>query len=171
MLSTFKQILRAYVPPPGCRDVRHDIQHRVLNPVFRYWTSECRPHSVSMGNAFTFLKTAVANHVERDTAWNNNDEDDGGNDARRLVEGSVDAYVTERIDYANKAISRHAGSKLQSSGDVVLVFGRSEAIAHVLLDAATGWWWSIPARCSRGGRRCVSSPRRGYPARMCCSMS
>ena len=90
-----------------------------------------------MGNAFTFLKTTVANHVERDTVWNNNDEDDGGNDARRLVEGSVDAYVTERIDYANKAISRHAGSKLQSSGDVVLVFGRSEAIAHVLLDAAT----------------------------------
>jgi translation initiation factor eIF-2B subunit delta len=49
----------------------------------------------------------------------------------------MEAYITERIDYAGKAISKHARSKIQMNGDVILIFGKSEVINRLLLDAAT----------------------------------
>ena len=77
-----------------------------------------------MGNAFSFLKLAVAN-LDRDCEWD---------EARRILLEGMEAYVTERIEYAGKAISRHAGSKIQEN-DVILVFGRSEVVNSLLLDA------------------------------------
>eukprot|EP00581_Thalassiosira_minuscula_P011596 CAMPEP_0183714700 /NCGR_PEP_ID=MMETSP0737-20130205/9155_1 /TAXON_ID=385413 /ORGANISM="Thalassiosira miniscula, Strain CCMP1093" /LENGTH=531 /DNA_ID=CAMNT_0025943685 /DNA_START=61 /DNA_END=1656 /DNA_ORIENTATION=+ len=126
MLQTFALLLQSYTPPATSRDFRHDLDHALLKPAFQYWTTQCRPHSVSMGNAFSFLKLAVAN-LERDLEWN---------EAREILLESMEAYVTERIEYAGKAISRHAGSKIQESGDVILVFGKSEVINRLLLDAA-----------------------------------
>ncbi|KAL7522738.1 hypothetical protein ACHAWX_007419 [Stephanocyclus meneghinianus] len=125
MLQTFALLLRSYSPPPTSRDYRHDVDHTLLKPAFQYWTT-CRPHSVSMGNAFSFLKLAVAN-LERDLEWDA---------ARQILLESMEAYVTERIEYAGKAISRHAGTKIQDAGDVILVFGRSEVVNRLLLDAA-----------------------------------
>ena len=126
MLQTFALLLQSYTPQSTTRDFRHDLDHNVLKPAFQYWTSQCRPHSVSMGNAFSFLKLAVAN-LERECEWD---------DAREILLESMEAYVTERIEYAGKAISRHAGSKIQEKGDVILVFGKSEVINRLLLDAA-----------------------------------
>ena len=126
MLQTFALLLQSYTPPPDTRDFRVDVDHTLLKPAFQYWTTQCRPHSVSMGNAFSFLKLAVAN-LERTLEWN---------EAREILLESLEAYVTERIQYAGKAISRHAGRKIQDRGDVILVFGRSEVINRLLLDAA-----------------------------------
>jgi len=126
MLQTFALLLQSYTPPPASRDFRHDIDHSLLKPAFQYWTTQCRPHSVSMGNAFSFLKLAVAN-LERELEWDA---------AREILLESMEAYVTERIEYAGKAISRHARSKIQERGDVVLIFGKSEVINRLLLDAA-----------------------------------
>ena len=126
MLQTFALLLRSYTPPSTSRDFRHDIDHSLLKPAFQYWTTQCRPHSVSMGNAFSFLKLAVAN-LDRDTQWDV---------ARDILLESMEAYVNERIEYAGKAISRHAGCKIQDIGDVILIFGKSEVINRLLLDAA-----------------------------------
>mmetsp|Transcript_13711 Transcript_13711/g.29789 ORF Transcript_13711/g.29789 Transcript_13711/m.29789 type:complete len:525 (+) Transcript_13711:116-1690(+) len=126
MLQTFALLLQAYTPPPTSRDFRHDVDHSLLKPAFQYWTTQCRPHSVSMGNAFSFLKLAVAN-LDRELEWDA---------AREMLLESMEAYVAERIEYAGKAISRHAGTKIQREGDVILVFGKSEVINRLLLDAA-----------------------------------
>ena len=126
MLQTFALLLQSYTPPPTSRDFRHDLDHSLLKPAFQYWTTSCRPHSASMGNAFSFLKLAVAN-LERELEWDA---------AREILLESMEAYVTERIEYAGRAISRHAGSKIQERGDVILVFGKSEVINRLLLDAA-----------------------------------
>ena len=126
MLQAFALLLQTYIPPETSRDFRHDLDYSLLKPAFQYWTTQCRPHSVSMGNAFSFLKLAVAN-LSRDLAWNA---------ARDHLLESIEAYVTERIEFAGKAISRHAGSKIAPSGDVVLVYGKSEVINRLLLDAA-----------------------------------
>jgi translation initiation factor eIF-2B subunit delta len=126
MLQTFALLLRSYTPPSTSRDFRHDIDHSLLKPAFQCWTTQCRPHSVSMGNAFSFLKLAVAN-LDRDTQWDV---------ARDILLESMEAYVNERIEYAGKAISRHAGCKIQDIGDVILIFGKSEVINRLLLDAA-----------------------------------
>lgn len=126
MLQAFALLLQSYTPPPTSRDFRHDIDHALLKPAFQYWTTQCRPHSVSMGNAFSFLKLAVAN-LNRELEWNA---------AREILLESMEAYVTERIEFAGKAISRHAGTKIQDRGDVLLIFGKSEVINRLLLDAA-----------------------------------
>ncbi|KAL3784111.1 hypothetical protein ACHAWO_001019 [Cyclotella atomus] len=124
MLQTFALLLQSYEPPQTSRDYRHDLDHSLLKPAFQYWTAQCRPHSVSMGNAFSFLKLAVAN-LDRDLEWS---------EARQILLESTEAYVNERIEYAGKAVSRHAASKIQE-GDVILVFGRSEVVNRLLLDA------------------------------------
>ena len=126
MLQTYALLLQSYEPPVTSRDYRHDVDHSLLKPAFQYWTTQCRPHSVSMGNAFSFLKLAVAN-LDRDLEWN---------EAQEILLESMDAYVTERIEYAGKAISRHASSKIQE-GDVIVVFGKSEVVNRLLLDAYT----------------------------------
>eukprot|EP00956_Cyclotella_meneghiniana_P029102 scaffold69455_cov74-Cyclotella_meneghiniana.AAC.4 len=126
MFQTYALLLQSYEPPVTSRDYRHDVDHSLLKPAFQYWTAQCRPHSVSMGNAFSFLKLAVAN-LDRDLEWN---------EAREILLESMDAYVTERIEYAGKAISRHASSKIQE-GDVIVVFGKSEVVNRLLLDAYT----------------------------------
>ena len=126
MLQTYALLLQSYTPPPTTNDFRHDVDRDILKPAFQYWTTQCRTHSVSMGNAFSFLKLAVAN-LERELEWDV---------ARHILLESMEAYITERIDYAGKAISKHARSKIQTNGDVILIFGKSEVINRVLLDAA-----------------------------------
>lgn len=126
MLQTYAILLQSYTPPPTTNDFRHDVDRDILKPAFQYWTTQCRTHSVSMGNAFSFLKLAVAN-LERELEWDV---------ARTILLESMEAYITERIDYAGKAISKHARSKIQSHGDVILIFGKSEVINRLLLDAA-----------------------------------
>ena len=105
-------------------DFRHHFDHQVLKPSFQFWTVKCRPHSVSMGNAFTFLKTAVAS-LERDVSLN---------DAKRELEDTIERYLQERLEYADRAIAQHALSKIHD-GDVLLTFGHTEAI-EVLLRTA-----------------------------------
>lgn len=126
MLQTYALLLQSYTPPPTTNDFRHDVDRDILKPSFQYWTTQCRTHSVSMGNSFSFLKLAVAN-LERELEWDV---------ARNILLESMEAYITERIDYAGKAISKHARSKIQTNGDVILIFGKSEVINRLLLDAA-----------------------------------
>ena len=160
MLQTFIQVLKDYVPPSASTtDYRTHLDQFVLKPSFTYWTTHCRPHSVSMGNAFTFLKSAVSS-LDRDLPYDYGtmDQQDGGaggsndgdvvndigdendtNDddsacAKRLLLESIRQFMQERLDYADRAIAQHALSKIVKD-DVLLTFGYSEVI-HVLLETA-----------------------------------
>ncbi|KAL3923641.1 MAG: hypothetical protein SGILL_001539 [Bacillariaceae sp.] len=131
MMHCFLKVLRDYqLPLPSSSsasstvDFRTHLDHQVLKPSFQFWTTQCRPHSVSMGNAFTFLKTAVAS-LERDLPLK---------DAKEILKETMERYLLERLEYADRAIAQHAMNKLQS-GDVVLTFGYSEVI-EVLLTTA-----------------------------------
>jgi len=145
MLRAFQQVIRDYEPsssgashsaapargrPPTARsgqkdDIRHDLDHRIIKPAFQYWTTQCRPHSVSMGNAFTFLKLAVA-ALDRDMSLQ---------EVQEVLVETIDAYIQERIDLADGAISKHAASKIVD-GDVILTYGCSNVVEVLLLEAA-----------------------------------
>ena len=146
MLRAFQQVIRDYEPPAvdsssntaassGGRppaasrsqkyDIRHDLDHRIIKPAFQYWTTQCRPHSVSMGNAFTFLKLAVA-ALDRDMSLA---------EVQEVLVETIDAYIHERIDLADEAISKHASSKIVA-GDVILTYGCSNVVEVLLSDAA-----------------------------------
>jgi translation initiation factor eIF-2B subunit delta len=132
MLAVFSAVLRDYHPPTtttagdgaGRFDYRTHLDHQVLKPSFQFWTAECRPHSVSMGNAFTFLKAAVSS-LGRDVPFP---------EAKVVLQETIDQYVLERLDYAARAIAQHALTKLRD-GDVVLTFGHSEVVSLLLTTA------------------------------------
>jgi len=123
MLRAFQTVIQEYSTPDG-KDLRQDLDHHVLKPAFQHWTSKCRPHSASMGNAFTFLKLAVA-ALDRDMEEA---------EAKEVLCESIDAYVQERIDFADKAISRHASPKI-ADGDVILTYASAEVVEMLLKDA------------------------------------
>mmetsp|Transcript_36163 Transcript_36163/g.73462 ORF Transcript_36163/g.73462 Transcript_36163/m.73462 type:complete len:401 (+) Transcript_36163:129-1331(+) len=136
MLRTFQQVIRDYEPPAPSSpsssrgggkedDVRHDLDHRIIKPAFQYWTTKCRPHSVSMGNAFTFLKLAVAS-LDRDMSVE---------EVKEILVDTIDAYIHERIDIADEAICKHGSSKIVD-GDVILTYGCSSVVEVLLMDAA-----------------------------------
>jgi translation initiation factor eIF-2B subunit delta len=125
MLGVFHQLVSDYNPPledSSTRDLRHHLDQTVLKPSFTYWTEHCRPHSVSMGNAFTFLKSAVAS-LDRDIELEA---------LKKILGQTIQAYIQERMDFAHVAICEHASSKIVD-GDVLLVYGHSEVIVQLLV--------------------------------------
>ena len=79
-----------------------------------------------MGNAVTFVKSAVVAALDRDMEWP---------DCQRVLLESIDAYVQERIDYADLAIAAVACDKISNHGDVILTYAYSETIRVVLQEA------------------------------------
>jgi len=126
MLRVFQRVIQDYETPENCRDLRNDLNQRVIKPTFQYWTTKCRPHSVSMGNAFSFLKLAIAN-LDREM-----DQEE----VKEVLIDTIDAYMKERIDYAGQAIAKNASTKI-ADGDVILTFSKSDVIEVLLKDAAT----------------------------------
>lgn len=96
----------------------------LLKNSFTHLTKHSRPHSTSMGNAFTFLKIAIAN-LERDMPEEQ---------AKAILCEQIDAYIRERITYADEAISTYAITKIQN-GDVILIYAKSEVILVLLKKA------------------------------------
>jgi len=138
-------------------DFRHHFDHQVLKPSFQFWTVNCRPHSVSMGNAFTFLKTAVAS-LDRDVSLE---------DAKHELEDTIERYLQERLEYADRAIAQHALTKIHD-GDILLTFGHTEAIDVLLRTAQEEridfYVWVVDARPLTDGKRLLRSLREvGIP--------
>lgn len=134
MLRCFRILLADYHPASqensgiaSSSDYRHAMDQQVLKPSFQFWTERCRPHSVSMGNAFTFLKAAVSS-LDRDLPIEK---------AKEILIETLVAYERERIDYAGTAIADTSCQKLfRDQGEVMLVYGDSEVISKILLLAA-----------------------------------
>ena len=137
MLECYSTVLQDFVRSTNSEncgitvtDWRSTIENSILKPAFTYWTENCRSHSVSMGNAFTFLKTAI-NTFDRDVPLEQI--------ISTLLE-TIEAYVRERIDYAKAAIAETACTKLLfrriehplSKTEVLLTYGHSEAVLAVL---------------------------------------
>jgi len=107
-LQCYQRLLRDGAPvstytdsPPV--DVRHYVEQTILKAPFQYWTTECRPHSVSMGNALSVLKTAVASIPRDECTWER---------IRHTLHETISLYLHERIVFADKAIADLAVSKL-----------------------------------------------------------
>lgn len=137
MLRVFHQVIGDYQPPlkPSLKELTQQVDQWILKPSFQYWTAYCRPHSVTMGNAFTFLKTVVGS-LERDVTLE---------DLVDKVQDNIEAYIRERIDLAQQAIAQqlelkndgnNSTNKNFNQPQVFLTYGNSEAIAATFLRMA-----------------------------------
>ncbi|KAI0540206.1 hypothetical protein GGR58DRAFT_175163 [Xylaria digitata] len=121
-LLAFKKVIDSYTTPPGNTLARHLTPH-VLNPQIEY-LSACRPMCFSMGNAIRWLKLQVSKI----------DPDVPDVEAKKQLCAGIDAFIQERINFADVVITQKAADCIQND-DVILVYGRNTLVQQTLLHA------------------------------------
>ncbi|KAL8528558.1 hypothetical protein ACS0TY_006108 [Phlomoides rotata] len=121
MLQAFQESIKDYSTPPEkslIRDLTTKINHSVS------FLIECRPLSISMGNAIRFLKTRITS-----LSLNLSEAE-----AKASLISDIDRFINEKIILADKVIVKHAVTKIRD-GDVLLTYGSSSAVEMILLHA------------------------------------
>ncbi|KAG7262595.1 hypothetical protein CRUP_016809, partial [Coryphaenoides rupestris] len=121
LLHAFKQVITDYVTPPN-EELSRDLVNK-LKPYISF-LNQCRPLSASMGNAIKYIKKEISNIPSQCKE----------EEAKNKLQSCIDCYINEKIVLAAKAISKYAIEKI-SNGDVILVYGCSSLVNHILCEA------------------------------------
>ncbi|XVF53965.1 hypothetical protein PTKIN_Ptkin05aG0142900 [Pterospermum kingtungense] len=121
MLQAFQQAIRDYSTPPEKTLIR-DLTSKING--FVSFLIECRPLSMSMGNAIRFLKNRVAKLPITLSE----------SEAKAALSSDIDRFINEKIVLADKVIVRHAATKIRD-GDVLMTYGSSCVVEMILLYA------------------------------------
>lgn len=121
MLLAFQEAIKDYSTPPEKTLVR-DLTAKISSYVS--FLIECRPLSVSMGNAIKFLKNRIAKlpHTLSES------------EAKISLQSDIDRFINEKIIIADKVIVRHAVTKIRD-GDVLLTYGSPSVVEMILVHA------------------------------------
>ncbi|KAI3976856.1 hypothetical protein MKX01_008714 [Papaver californicum] len=121
MLQAFKDAITDYTTPSEKALVR-DLTAKIGSYVS--FLIECRPLSISMGNAIKFLKNRVAKLPLSVSE----------SEAKITLQADIDRFILDKIILADKAIVDHAVSKI-TDGDVLLTYGSPTVVEMILLKA------------------------------------
>ncbi|XP_027073532.1 uncharacterized protein [Coffea arabica] len=121
MLQAFQESIKDYSTPPEKALIR-DLTSKINSYVS--FLIECRPLSISMGNAIRFLKSKIA---KLPLALSESE-------AKAILLSDIDRFINEKIILADKVIVRHAVTKIRD-GDVLLTYGSSSAVELLLIHA------------------------------------
>ncbi|KAL0350568.1 UNVERIFIED_CONTAM: Translation initiation factor eIF-2B subunit delta [Sesamum radiatum] len=121
MLQAFQESIKDYSTPPEKSLIR-DLTTKINGYVS--FLIECRPLSISMGNAIRFLKTRIAQ-----LPLNLSESE-----AKVHLISDIDRFINEKIILADKVIVKHAVTKIRD-GDVLLTYASSSAVEMLLLHA------------------------------------
>ncbi|MED6160636.1 hypothetical protein PIB30_053284 [Stylosanthes scabra] len=121
MLQAFQEAIKDYRVPPEKTLVR-DLTAKIGSYVS--FLNECRPISISMGNAIRFLKSRIAKLPLTVSE----------SEAKVSLQSDIERFISEKIILANKVIVKHAVTKIRD-GDVLLTYGSSSAVEMILLHA------------------------------------
>ncbi|RLN39938.1 translation initiation factor eIF-2B subunit delta isoform X1 [Panicum miliaceum] len=121
MLLAFREAIKDYTTPPN-KTLSRDLTAKVSSYVS--FLIECRPLSISMGNAIRFLKSRIAKlpHTLSES------------EAKASLQSDIDRFINEKIVLADKAIVSHAITKVRDN-DVLLTYG-SSSLVEMILDYA-----------------------------------
>ncbi|KAL3640240.1 hypothetical protein CASFOL_015208 [Castilleja foliolosa] len=121
MLQAFRESIKDYSTPPEKALVR-DLTTKING--FVSFLIECRPLSVSMGNAIRFLKARI-----NGLSLNLSEAE-----AKTSLISDIDRFIGEKIILADKVIVKHAVTKIRD-GDVLLTYGSSSSVEMILTHA------------------------------------
>ncbi|XP_054474592.1 translation initiation factor eIF-2B subunit delta isoform X2 [Anoplopoma fimbria] len=121
LLHAFKQVIRDYTTPPN-EELSRDLVNK-LKPYISF-LNQCRPLSASMGNAIKYIKKEISNIPSQCKE----------EEAKRKLLRCIEDYINEKIILAAKAIAKYSIEKI-SDGDVILVYGCSSLVNHILCEA------------------------------------
>ncbi|KAL7135592.1 hypothetical protein ABFS83_11G108300 [Erythranthe nasuta] len=121
MLQAFQESIKDYSTPPEKALIR-DLTAKINGYVS--FLIECRPLSMSMGNAIRLLKTRIAKlPLSLSEA-----------EAKASLVSDIDRFISEKIMLADKVIVKQAVTKIRD-GDVLLTYASSSAVEMILLHA------------------------------------
>ncbi|KAL8161810.1 hypothetical protein V2J09_013299 [Rumex salicifolius] len=121
MLEALQEAIRDYSTPPE-KTLSRDLTAKIGSYVS--FLIECRPLSISMGNAIRFLKNQIANLPLNFSE----------SEAKVSLQADIDRFISEKILLADKVIVKHAVTKIRD-GDILLTYGSSSAVEMILLHA------------------------------------
>ncbi|MCH88537.1 translation initiation factor eIF-2B subunit delta-like, partial [Trifolium medium] len=121
MLRALQDAIIDYSTPPEKVLIR-DLTAKINSYVS--FISECRPLSISMGNAIRFVKSRIAKLSLSYTDA----------EAKAALCSDIDRFINEKIIIADKVIVGHAMTKIRD-GDVLLTYGLSCVVEMILLSA------------------------------------
>ncbi|OMO94690.1 Initiation factor 2B-related protein [Corchorus olitorius] len=121
MLQAFREAIKDYSTPPEKALIR-DLTARISSYVS--FLNECRPLSISMGNAIKFIKNRITKLPLSLSE----------SEAKATLMLEIDRFINEKIILADKVIVKHAVTKIRD-GDVLLTYGASSAVEMILLHA------------------------------------
>ncbi|XP_037541357.1 translation initiation factor eIF-2B subunit delta isoform X2 [Nematolebias whitei] len=121
LLHAFKQVIRDYTTPPN-EELSRDLVNK-LKPYISF-LNQCRPLSASMGNAIKYVKKEISNIPSQCKE----------EEAKNKLLSCMELYIKDKIILAAKAIAESAIEKI-SDGDVILVYGCSSLVNHILFEA------------------------------------
>ncbi|XP_068637058.1 uncharacterized protein [Aristolochia californica] len=121
MLHAFQDAIKDYSTPPEKALIR-DLTAKIGSYIS--FLIECRPLSISMGNAIRFLKNRIAKLPLTLTE----------SEAKVTLQLDIDRFINEKIILADKVIVRHAVTKIRD-GDVLLTYGSSSVVEMILVYA------------------------------------
>lgn len=127
LLVALKTLLMDLVPSiqqQSGTDVFKEIDN-IMKPNITF-LKQCRPLSISMGNAIRYLKKEIQN-LDRSL---------GVNEIKENIIEIIDDFVNVNFVLHPKAISETANKKIKN-GDTILTFSHSKLVEKVLLDAAS----------------------------------
>ncbi|KAG2307486.1 hypothetical protein Bca4012_083497 [Brassica carinata] len=121
MLQAFQEVVRDYSTPPE-KTLNRDMTAKISSYVS--FLIECRPLSVSMGNAIRFVKNRIAKLPITLSE----------SEAKAALQSDIERFINEKIITADTVIVKHAVTKIRD-GDVLLTYGSPTAVEMVLLHA------------------------------------
>ncbi|KAG6415667.1 hypothetical protein SASPL_123081 [Salvia splendens] len=121
MLQAFQESIKDYSTPPEKTLIR-DLTSKIN--CYVSFLIECRPLSISMGNAIRFLKRRITS-----LPLNLSESE-----AITSLVSDIDRFINEKIILADNVIVKHAVTKIRD-GDVLLTYASSSAVEMLLLHA------------------------------------
>ncbi|CAN1241249.1 Translation initiation factor eIF-2B subunit delta [Linum perenne] len=121
MLQAFQELIKDYSVPPG-KALARDLTSKISRNVS--FLTQCRPLSISMGNAIRFLKNQIGK-----LPWMLSESE-----AKETVVADIGRFIEEKIILADKMIVEHAVTEIRD-GDVLLTYGSSSVVEMILLNA------------------------------------
>ncbi|XP_055822320.1 uncharacterized protein LOC129890945 isoform X2 [Solanum dulcamara] len=121
MLQAFQQAIKDYSTPRE-KALGRDLTARINGYVS--FLNECRPLSISMGNAIRFLKARITKLSLTLSE----------SEAKAALYSDIERFMNEKIVLADRVITRQAVMKIRD-GDVLLTYGSSFVVEMILLHA------------------------------------
>jgi len=123
MLLAFKKVIEDYVTPPS-KELARDLES-IIDSYVKF-LAKCRPLSISMSNAVKFLKLTFS-RISAETK---------DSKAKENLCESIDNFIYDEIICAQRGIAELAITKVNDDSDVILTYGCSLIVKHVLYNAA-----------------------------------